>query len=97
MDKKTEGVEFFVKEVLTSIPAPYGEDIILKVFQEIEKNADWERTYHSLSNDVGDGWSDDDSKEKRAIGQTWDEKSDGNCLFKIPKGPDWNTILAKLK
>lgn len=59
MDKKTEGVEIFVKEVLASIPAPYGEDIILKVFQKIEKNAAWEQSYHSLSNDVGDGWSDD--------------------------------------
>ncbi len=43
-----------------------------------------------------DRWSDDDSKEKRAIGQVWEEKSDGNCLFVMPKGPDWNAILAKL-
>lgn len=59
MDKKTEGVEIFVKEVLAAIPAPYGEDIILRVFQEIERNPDWEWRYHSLSNDVGDGFSDD--------------------------------------
>jgi type III restriction enzyme len=43
-----------------------------------------------------DRWSDDDSKEKRAIGQVWEEKSDGHCLFVMPKGPDWNAILAKL-
>jgi type III restriction enzyme len=43
-----------------------------------------------------DRWSDDDSKEKRAIGQVWEEKSDGNCFFVMPKGPDWNAILAKL-
>ena len=43
-----------------------------------------------------DRWSDDDSKEKRAIGKVWEEKSDGNCLFVMPKGPDWNAILAKL-
>ena len=43
-----------------------------------------------------DRWSDDDSKEKRAIGQVWEGKSDGNCLFVMPKGPDWNAILAKL-
>jgi type III restriction enzyme len=43
-----------------------------------------------------DRWSDDDSKEKRAIGQVWEEKSDANCLFVMPKGPDWNAILAKL-
>jgi type III restriction enzyme len=43
-----------------------------------------------------DRWSDDDSKEKRAIGQVWEEKSDDHCLFVMPKGPDWNAILAKL-
>lgn len=59
MEKKTEGVEYFVKDVLAAISAPYGEDIILRVFQEIERNPDWEWRYHSLSNDVGDGFSDD--------------------------------------
>jgi type III restriction enzyme len=43
-----------------------------------------------------DRWSDDDSKEKRAIGQVWEQKSEGQCLFVMPKGPDWNMILAKL-
>jgi len=59
MEKKTEGVEIFVKEVLATIPAPYGEDIILKVFQEIERNPDWKWRYYSLSTDVGDGFSHD--------------------------------------
>lgn len=43
-----------------------------------------------------ENWSDDDSKEKRVIGQVWEEKSDGHCLFVMPKGPHWNAILAKL-
>ena len=43
-----------------------------------------------------DRWSDDNSKEKRAIGKVWEDKSDENCLFVMPKGPDWNAILAKL-
>jgi type III restriction enzyme len=43
-----------------------------------------------------DRWSDDDSKEKRNIGKVWEEKSDGQCLFVMPQGPDWNAILAKL-
>jgi hypothetical protein len=59
MDKKTEGVEIFVKDVLATIPEPYGEDIILEVFQKIAENPELERLYHSLSNDVGDGFSDD--------------------------------------
>jgi hypothetical protein len=36
------------------------------------------------------------TQKKRAIGQVWEEKSDGHCLFVMPKGPDWNAILAKL-
>jgi type III restriction enzyme len=43
-----------------------------------------------------DRWSDDDSKEKRTIGKKWEELSGGGCLFLMPQGPDWNTILAKL-
>ena len=43
-----------------------------------------------------DRWSDDDSKEKRTIGKKWEELSEGGCLFLMPKGPDWNAILAKL-
>ena len=38
MDKKTEGVEILVKEVLATIPEPYSEDIILEVFQKIVEN-----------------------------------------------------------
>lgn len=59
MDKKTEDIEIFVREVLASIPAPYGEDITLRVFQAIEANLDWERQYYSLSTDVGNGFDHD--------------------------------------
>ena len=41
-------------------------------------------------------WDTPDSEEKRAVGQIWEEKSNGQCLFVMPKGPDWNAILAKL-
>lgn len=59
MDKKTEGVEILVKEVLATFPEPHGEDIILKVFKYIEEHPEWLRRYRSLSIDVGDGFSDD--------------------------------------
>lgn len=59
MEKKTEGVEILVKEILATIPEPYSEDIILEVFQKIEGHSEWERRYHSLSIDVGDGFSDE--------------------------------------
>ena len=43
-----------------------------------------------------DRWSDDDSKEKRALGERWAERSGGHCLFIMPKGPDWSAINAVL-
>ena len=58
MDKKTEGVEILVKEVLATIPEPYGEDIILEVFQKIDVNPEWRLRYNSLSNDLSDDLTD---------------------------------------
>jgi type III restriction enzyme len=42
-----------------------------------------------------DRWSNDDSKEKRAIGKLWEKRSDGTCLFVMPKGKDFGAIRAK--
>ncbi|MYG07422.1 restriction endonuclease subunit R [Candidatus Poribacteria bacterium] len=41
-------------------------------------------------------WSADDAKEKREIGGLWEARSDGSCLFIMPKGPDFDAIRAKL-
>ena len=43
-----------------------------------------------------DRWSDDDSKEKRALGDLWAERSGGLCLFIMPKGQDWQAITAAI-
>ena len=40
----------------------------------------------------GDRWSDDDSKEKRALGELWAKRSGGTCLFVMPKGKDLQAI-----
>lgn len=37
-------------------------------------------------------WSNDDSKEKRIIGELWAERSNGKCLFIMPNGKDWGAI-----
>ncbi|MDO9300492.1 MAG: hypothetical protein Q7T89_03875 [Anaerolineales bacterium] len=42
-------------------------------------------------------WGAPDAEEKRMIGKKWEELSKGKCLFIMPNGPDWNSILAKLK
>ncbi len=39
-----------------------------------------------------DRWSNDDSKEKRQLGDLWASASGGHCLFAMPKGPDWPAI-----
>ena len=41
-------------------------------------------------------WSADDAKEKREIGELWEKRSNGKCLFIMPRGPDFETIRAKL-
>ncbi|KAB2399539.1 MULTISPECIES: DEAD/DEAH box helicase [Bacillus cereus group] len=43
-----------------------------------------------------DRWSNDDSKEKRDIGLLWESKSNGKCLFIMPKGKDMDAIRAKI-
>jgi len=42
-------------------------------------------------------WGAPDAEEKRMIGEQWAELSNGKCLFVMPNGKDWNSILAKLK
>lgn len=42
-----------------------------------------------------DRWSDDDSKEKRSLGELWEMKSEGTCLFVMPKGKDLELIDIK--
>jgi type III restriction enzyme len=39
-----------------------------------------------------DRWSNDDSREKRALGELWADRSGGRCLFAMPKGSDWGAI-----
>jgi type III restriction enzyme len=33
-------------------------------------------------------WSNEDSREKRALGELWEKRSNGACLFVMPKGRD---------
>jgi len=43
-----------------------------------------------------DRWSNNDSKEKRLIGEVWEKLSSGRCLFIMPKGKDLNAIKQKI-
>lgn len=43
-----------------------------------------------------DRWSNDDSKEKRAIGELWAARTGDKCQFIMPKGKDWNAIKGEI-
>jgi len=40
-------------------------------------------------------WTNEDSREKRALGELWEKRSNGACLFIMPKGKDFDSILRK--
>ena len=42
-------------------------------------------------------WSNDDSKEKRDVGDLWADRSHGKCLFVMPNGKDWPAIEAAIR
>lgn len=39
-----------------------------------------------------DRWSNDDSREKRIIGEVWEKRSGGKCRFIMPKGQRWDIV-----
>lgn len=41
-------------------------------------------------------WSNNDSKEKRDLGELWAARSRGQCLFVMPQGADFGVIGRKL-
>ena len=47
MDKSV-GIYELVNSILATIPEPYSEDVILNVFQKIQKNPDWLKRYNQL-------------------------------------------------
>lgn len=44
-----------------------------------------------------DRWSNDDSKEKRDLGELWEARSGKRCLFVMPKGRDFQAIRTKVQ
>jgi type III restriction enzyme len=44
-----------------------------------------------------DRWSNDDSREKRTLGELWEMRSRGTCLFIMPKGKDFGAIAEKIR
>jgi len=44
----------------------------------------------------GEGWMNEDAKEKKALGDLWEKRSNGKCLFVMPTGKDYETIRRKI-
>jgi type III restriction enzyme len=44
-----------------------------------------------------DRWGNPENTEKRNLGQLWEARSNGQCLFVMPEGPDHDTIGAKMR
>ncbi|MBP6507903.1 MAG: DEAD/DEAH box helicase family protein [Opitutaceae bacterium] len=44
-----------------------------------------------------DRWSNDDSKEKRRLGELWANRSGGSCLFAMPKAKDFAVITSLVR
>ncbi len=42
-------------------------------------------------------WSNDDSKEKRDLGEVWEARSQSQCVFIMPKGKDFERIRQKIQ
>lgn len=52
---------------------------------------------NKLSSRAWSLWSNDDSKEKRILGELWASRSEGRCLFVMPKGPNWQEIQVVIE
>ena len=90
MNNKTEGVNILVQDVLRTIPEPYGEDIILDVFQKIAKDPNLRRRYTQLKDELGkygvNPW----------IGKFTKEQTGLNCL-RISLAPKGSYIKSYTK
>jgi hypothetical protein len=95
MDKKTEGVEILVKDVLVTFSEPYGEDIILEVFQKIEGDLELHRRYNSLSNDLSDDLTD--WIVNNWIGKYVKDQTRMNSLREVPANGKCKLITSYMK
>jgi type III restriction enzyme len=41
-------------------------------------------------------WSNDDSKEKRDLGELWEARSGGDCLFVMTRGKNLDSIRERI-
>lgn len=90
-----EGVKYWVRNVerkptsfsLQTATDRFYPDFICKLEDERILTVEYKN---------GRDWELPDSKEKRRLGELWEKRSNGKCLFVMPKGKDFRAIKAKI-
>ena len=109
-DLKSEGEEFQCAQFIDTLPEVkfWVRNLERKPLHSFWLQTSTDRFYPDFVCLLNDGrylvveykglqlWSADDAREKREIGELWEARSGGQCLFIMPKGPDFNAIRAKL-
>jgi len=109
-DLKDEGEEFECARFLDMLPQVklWVRNLENRPTQSFWLQTSTDRFYPDFVCELNDGrylvveykgadrWSNDDSKEKRDLGELWQARSNSKCLFVMPQGTDWNAIRAKI-
>lgn len=107
----SEGEEFTCAQFIDSLPAVkrWARNVERRPESSFWLQTATDRFYPDFVAELNDGrilvveykgedrWSNDDSKEKRAVGELWAERSAGRCIFVMPRGPDWQAISAAIQ
>ena len=104
-DLKPQGEEFECAQFIDSLPeVRYWVRNPVKTDQAFSLQTSTDRFYPDFVCQLVDGsylvveyknvtdWSNDENKEKRDLGELWAARSDGTCLFIMPRGKDFEAI-----
>ena len=109
-DLKSDGEEFKCAEFIDRLPEVkfWVRNLERKPLQSFWLQTSTDKFYPDFVCLLTDGrylvveykgvflWDAKDAEEKREIGELWEKRSGGSCLFIMPKGPDFGAIRAKL-
>jgi len=108
---KSEGEEFECAQFLDSMPQVkhWVRNLERRPESSFWLQTSTDRFYPDFVAELADGrylvveykgedrWSNDDSKEKRAVGELWADRSGGKCIFVMPKGRDFAAIVQAVQ
>lgn len=92
-----EEIEFWVRNIanrpahsfwLTTSPGRFYPDFVCRLTNQDK--------YLVVEYKGADRWTQEEEEFKRWIGELWEARSNGHCLFVMPRGKDFDAIRAKL-